>query len=285
MSPGPTARRELGQFLTTRRAKITPRRAGLPDYGSHRRVPGLRREEVALLAGISIEYYTRIERGSVGGVSDEVLHALARALQLDDVEHAHLLDLVPTAKASQRGGHHGTGGDQVRPSVQRLIDAMTGVAAFVRNARLDILSANHLGYLLYSPAFLGPARPVNLARFVFLDPRSAEFYGDWDRIAQDAVGSLRAQAARNPDRVLTDLIGELDASSDEFRVRWRGHDVRYYRSGTQPFRHPLVGHLTLEYDALEVPADPGQTIIAYSAPAGSAAQDALNQLARPDGGA
>ena len=241
-------------------------------------MPGLRREEVALLAGISIEYYTRIERGSVSGVSDEVLDSLARALQLDDVERAHLLDLVQHASSSRRGRRARTQ-DLVRPSVQRLLDSMTGVAAFVRNARLDILSANRLGYALYSPAFLDPARPVNLARFVFLNRRSADFYRDWDRIAHDAVGSLRAEAGRNPDKALTELIGELATRSDEFRVRWGGHDVGYYRSGTQPFHHPLVGNLTLEYDALEVAADPGQTIVAYSAAAGSAAREALNQLA------
>jgi transcriptional regulator with XRE-family HTH domain len=280
VTTGHDARGELGQFLRTRRAKITPGQAGLPNYGGRRRVPGLRREEVALLAGISIEYYTRIERGSVRGVSDDVLDALARALQLDDVERAHLIDLVHAANARPRGGRHSVGRDQVRPSVQRLLDSMTGVAAFVRNARLDILSANHLGYALYSPAFLDPVRPVNLARFVFLDRRSTEFYRDWDRIAHDAVGSLRAEAGRNPhDKALTGLVGELATRSDEFRVRWGGHDVRYYRSGTQPFHHALVGDLTLDYDALEIPADPGQTIVAYSAPAGSAAQYALDQLA------
>jgi transcriptional regulator with XRE-family HTH domain len=280
VTTGQDARGELGAFLRTRRAKITPRQAELPNYGGRRRVPGLRREEAALLAGISIEYYTRIERGSVRGVSDDVLDALARALQLDDVERAHLTDLVHAAKARPRGGRHSAARDQLRPSVQRLLDSMTGVAAFIRNARLDILSANHLGYALYSPAFLDPARPVNLARFVFLDRRSTEFYRDWDRIAHDAVGSLRAEAARHPDdKALTTLVGELATRSDEFRVRWGGHDVRYYRSGTQPFHHPLVGDLTLGYDALEIPADPGQTIVAYSAPAGSAARKALDQLA------
>lgn len=271
---------DIREFLASRRAKITPQQAGLPAFGGNRRVPGLRREEVALLAGISIEYYTRIERGSVRGASDDVLDALARALQLDDVERAHLIDLVHAANARPRSGRRGAARDQIRPSVRRLLDSMTGVAAFVRNARLDILAANHLGYALYSQAFLAPARPVNLARFVFLDRRSTEFYGDWDRIAHDAVGSLRAEAGRNPhDAALTSLVGELATRSDEFRVRWGGHDVRYYRSGTQPFHHPLVGDLTLEYDALEIPADPGQTIVTYSAPVGSAAQKALDQLA------
>src|SRR6266700_4136633 len=280
VSRGTDHRRELGEFLTTRRAKITPRQAGLPSYGGRRRVPGMRREEVALLAGISIEYYTRIERGSVRGASDEVLHALARALQLDDVERAHLLDLVDAANAGHRGSRRGPARDQVRPSVQRLLDSMTGVAAFIRNARLDILSANQLGSALYSPAFLDPARPVNLARFVFLDRRSTEFYGDWDGIAHAAVGSLRAEAGRDPyDRALTDLVGELSTRSQEFRVRWAAHDVKYYRSGVQPFHHPCVGDLTLTYDALEIPADPGLTIVAYTAEPDSPSQQALNQLA------
>ena len=240
-------------------------------------MPGLRREEVALLAGISIEYYTRIERGSVRGVSDEVLGALARALQLDDVERAHLADLVRTASAAPPGGRRRTA--RVRPSVQRLLDSMADVAAFVRNARLDMLSANHLGYALYSPAFLDPARPVNLARFVFLDRRSTEFYRDWDGIARDAVGSLRAEAARSPDdRALTGLIGELVTRSEEFRVRWAARDVRYYRSGTQPFHHPIAGDLTLDYDALEIPSDPDLTIVAYSAEPGTTAQQTLKQL-------
>jgi len=241
-------------------------------------VPGLRREEVALLAGISIEYYTRLERGNARGVSDEVLEALARALQLDEVERAHLIDLVRTANAARPARRRATP-QRVRPSVQRLLDSMTGTAAFVRNGRLDVLSANQLGYALYAPAFGDPARPVNLARFIFLDPRSMEFYGDWDGIAHAAVGSLRAEAGRDPyDRALTDLVGELSLRSQEFRVRWAAHDVDYYRSGVQPFRHPLVGDLTLDYDVLELPADPGQSIVAYTAEPGSPARQALDLL-------
>jgi hypothetical protein len=157
---------------------------------------------------------------------------------------------------------------------------MTGTAAFLRDGRLDILAANQLGYALYAPAFLDPVRPVNLARFIFLDPKSTEFYGDWDGIARAAVGSLRAEAGRDPyDRALTDLVGELSVRSQEFRVRWAAHDVDYYRSGVQPFHHPLVGDLTLNYDALELPADPGQTIVAYTAEPDSPAQQALNLLA------
>jgi transcriptional regulator with XRE-family HTH domain len=274
------ARRELGAFLASRRAKLTPEQAGLPNYGGRRRVPGLRREEVALLAGISIEYLQRIERGSVSGIFDEVLDALARALQLDDVERAHLVDLARAANTAPRVARRSRAGDQVRPSVQRLLDAMTGVAAFVRNARLDILSANQLGYALYAPAFLDPTRPVNLARFVFLDQRATEFYRGWNRIANDAVGSLRAEAARNPNKAMTDLVGELATRSEQFSARWAAHDVRYYRSGTQPFHHPLVGDVNLDYDALELPTAPGQTIITYSAADGTEAWEALDRLGR-----
>jgi transcriptional regulator with XRE-family HTH domain len=272
-------RAEIRQFLTTRRAKLTPEQAGLPAYGANRRVPGLRREEVALLAGISIEYYTRLERGNARGVSDEVLEALARALQLDEVERVHLIDLVRTANAARPARRRATP-QRVRSSVQRVLDSMTGTAAFLRNGRLDVLAANQLGYALYAPAFGDPARPVNLARFVFLDPKSTEFYGDWDGIAHAAVGSLRAEAGRDPyDRALTDLVGELSLRSQEFRVRWAAHDVDYYRSGVQPFHHPLVGDLTLDYDVLELPADPGQSIVAYSADPGSPARHALDLLA------
>ncbi len=272
-------RGEIRQFLTTRRAKVTPQQAGLPHYGGRRRVVGLRREEVALLAGISIEYYTRLERGDATGVSDEVLDALARALQLDDVERAHLDDLIRTANATRPTRRRPTR-ERVRLSVQRILDTMTGTAAFVRNGRLDILSANQLGYALYSPAFLDPARPVNLARFIFLDRHSTQFYGDWNGIAHAAVGSLRAEAGRDPyDRALTDLIGELSTRSPEFRVRWAAHDVKFYRSGVQPFHHPVVGDLTLNYDALEIPADPGLTIVAYTAGPDSPAQQALDELA------
>lgn len=277
-------RGEVREFLSTRRAKVTPEQAGLPRYGGRRRVAGLRRDEVAQLAGISIEYYTRLERGNIRGVSDEVLDGVARALHLDDVERAHLIDLVRMANASPVV-HRRPARQQVRPSVRRLLNSMTGTAAFLRNGRLDILAANPLGYALYSPVFDSPAshdprRPANLARFIFLDDKSGQFYRDWDGIAHAAVGSLRAEAGRAPhDRALTNLVGELSLRSQPFREQWAAHDVEYYRSGTQPFRHPLAGDLDLEYDALEIPADPGQTIIAYSAEPGSAAHQALGILA------
>jgi transcriptional regulator with XRE-family HTH domain len=277
-------RGEVRGFLASRRAKITPEQAGLPHYGGRRRVAGLRRDEVAQLAGISIEYYIRLERGNLRGVSDDVLEGIARALQLDEVERAHLVDLARMANAATTARLRPTR-ERVRPSVQRLLESMTNIAAFVRNGRLDILYANQLGYTLYSsvfesPASAGPGQPANLARFIFLDERSAQFYRDWNGIAHQAVGSLRAEAGRAPhDQALTSLIGELSMHSQSFRELWAAHDVVYYRSGVQPFRHPLAGELDLEYDALEIPADPGQTIITYSAEPGSAARDALGILA------
>jgi transcriptional regulator with XRE-family HTH domain len=269
---------EIREFLTSRRARLSPERAGLSVYGRRRRVSGLRREEVALLAGISVEYYTQIERGSVRGVSEDVLDSVARALQLDELEKTHLLDLVRTAK--QRPAKARPTAEQIRPGVQRLLDTITDAAAFVRNERLDILSANRLGYALYSEVFASPDRPPNLARFVFLDPHSRRFYRDWDGIADATVGNLRAQAGRDPyDPDLTDLVGELSMQSEDFRVRWAAHDVRQYRSGTQPFHHPLVGDLTLNYEALQLTADIGHILIVYTAEPDSPSQQALDRLA------
>src|SRR4051812_19897714 len=269
---------EIREVLTSRRGRITPDQAGLRAYGSRRRVTGLRREEVAMLAGISVEYYTQLERGTVRGVSEDVLDAIARALQLDDVERTHLFDLVRAAKQRPPKGRRTV--EHVRPGVQRLLDSMTEAAAFVRNSRLDILSANRLGYALYSEAFSNPARPANLARFVFLDARARDFYADWDGIADAGAGSLRAAAGRDPyDRDLTDLVGELSMRSDDFRARWAAHDVRRYQNGTQRFRHPLVGELTLTYEALELTADVDHILIAYMAEADSPSQQALLRLA------
>jgi transcriptional regulator with XRE-family HTH domain len=275
-------RGEIRQFLTTRRARITPEQAGLPHYGGRRRVPGLRREEAALLAGISIEYYARLERGDARGVSTEVLDGITRALQLDDVERAHLEDLVRTANTGTAGRspRRRPTRARVRSSLQRLLDSMTGSAAFLRNGRLDILAANPLGRALYSPVFESSQGPANLARFVFLDRGAVEFYRDWDGIAHAAVGSLRTEAGRDPyDRALSDLVGELSTRSQEFRERWAAHDVKYYSSGMQPFHHPLVGDLDLDYDALEIAADPGLTIVAYTAAPDTPTQQALNLLA------
>jgi transcriptional regulator with XRE-family HTH domain len=272
-------RNEIRDFLTSRRARITPERAGLPAYGGNRRVAGLRREEVALLAGVSIDYYTRLERGKATGVSESVLEGLARALQLDEAERAHLFDLVRAASTATRPRRR-PAGRQVRPSIQRILDSMTTTPAYVRNERLDILAANRLGRALYAPLFDSPAQPANPARFLFLDPAAERFYTDWERQAQDTVAMLRSLAGHNPyDRALSNLIGELSTRSEAFRTWWAAHNVRFHRSGVKRFRHPVVGDLTLAYEALDLAADPGLRISAYTAEPGTPSEDALNLLA------
>ena len=274
----PTVNNEIREFLTTRRAKLTPERAGLPTFGRNRRVAGLRREEVALIAGISVEYYTRLERGTARGVSEDVLEAVSQALQLDEAEHAHLIDLVRAANTDRLQRRPPVAAD-VRPSVRRVVDAITTLPAFVSNGRLDILYANALARALYVDLFRDPVRPVNSARFLFLDPRARSFFADWEGAKRDMVASLRAQAGHNPyDRELTDLIGLLSTRSEEFRGLWARHDVRFHRSGIKRFLHPLVGELTLTYERLELAADPGLAIVTYSGEPGSQTEAALAQL-------
>jgi transcriptional regulator with XRE-family HTH domain len=269
---------DIREFLATRRARLAPAQAGLPTYGRSRRVPGLRREEVALLAGISVEYYTRLERGNARGVSDDVLESVSRALQLDEAEHAHLIDLVRTAN-TERPPRKPSTPSQVRPSIRRLVDAMSGIPAFVSNGRLDILYANPLLEALYSEQFRDAVRPVNLARFMFLDPRARTFFPDWETNMQDSVAALRGEAGRNPyDRGLSDLVGLLSTRSEEFRVAWARHDVRFHRTGTKRMHHPLVGDITLAYERLELPADPGLALVTYSAEPGSVSEAALAEL-------
>jgi transcriptional regulator with XRE-family HTH domain len=273
------SRNEIRDFLISRRARITPEQAGLPAYGGNRRVSGLRREEVAMLAGVSVDYYIRMERGHARGVSDSVLENLVRALRLDEAERAHLYDLVRTANAGPRAPRR-PAKQQVRPAVQRLLDAMTMAPAYVRNGRLDVLAANRLGRAVFAPLFDSPARPTNTARFMFLDPAAPDFYDEWDRMAGDTVALLRAEAGRNPtDRVLSDLIGELSTRSEIFRTRWADHNVRQHRAGVKHFHHPVVGDVSLAYESLELVADPGLVLNGYSAEPGTASQDALNLLA------
>ena len=269
---------ETREFLTSRRARITPQQAGLSWYSDNRRVPGLRREEVATLAGMSVDYYTRLERGNLSGVSEPVLSALARALQLDDAERAHLFDL---ARAAQKmtSPRRGPTKQAVRPSVQRILDTFTS-PALVGNGRLDILAVNALGRALYSEMYLDPTRPVNSARFVFLDPRSTSFYLDWESAATDIVAALRSEAGRDPyDRALSDLVGELSTRSEEFRTRWAAHNVRFHRTGVKHLHHPLVGDLHLEFERMDLPADPGLTVLINTAEPGSKSEQALNLLA------
>lgn len=274
------AKSELREFLTSRRARITPEQAGLRAYGSGlRRVPGLRREEVALLAGVSVDYYTRLERGRAAGVSETVLDALARALQLDEVEHAHLFRLARAAHGSAPRRRR-RGPQRIRPSVQQILDAMTGVPAFVRNGRLDILAANRLGRAFYSQHFDSPYQPVNSARFAFLDPRAQSFYLDWEGVAKDMVAVLHEAAGRDPDdRELSDLVGELSTRSETFRSLWAAHNVRRHDTGVKAVRHPLVGEVRFTYESLELAADPGLTIFVYTAEPGSKAERALSLLA------
>jgi transcriptional regulator with XRE-family HTH domain len=268
---------DIRDFLATRRARLTPDQAGLPVYGANRRVAGLRREEVALLAGISVEYYTRLERGNVGGVSESVLDGLCHALQLDDAERDHLIRLVRAA-TSRRPARRTAGGPSVRPTIQRILD-LVPTPAFLRNGRFDILAANDLGRALYSPVYETSGTP-NSARFVFLSPAAPEFFVDFGRVQKDAVAFLRAEAGRDPyDKELQDLIGELSTRSDVFRQLWAAHDVRYHRTGTKRLRHPLVGELTLDFEAFELPGDTGQRLNVYTARPGSAAAEALGLLA------
>src|SRR5271154_1907688 len=259
------ARSEIQEFLTSRRAKITPDQVGLPIYGDNRRVPGLRREEVALLAGVSVDYYTRLERGNLTGASESVLEALTRALQLDEAERSHLFDLARAVQTTTPRRRRPTK-ELVRPSVQRVLDAMTGAPAYVRNGRGDILAANRLGDALYSEMFASPHRPVNTARFTFLDPRALNFFVDWDLVATMVVAALRSEAGRDPyDRGLTDLVGELSTQSEPLRTRWAAHNVRFHDTGVKRFHHPVVGELTLNYETMQLSADAGLTIAAYTA--------------------
>jgi transcriptional regulator with XRE-family HTH domain len=272
-------RDEVKAFLSSRRAKITPEQAGLENYNRNRRVPGLRRSEVADLAGVSVEYYAQLERGNLAGVSDSVLDALARALHLDEAEQAHLADLARAAGPATRTRRKPAVA-QVRPSVARILELMSDIPAFVGNGRGDVLAANALAQALYAPMFDDPARPANHARFAFLNPRARDFWRDWDRIASDTVAMMRTEAGRDPyDKGLTDLVGELSTRSEDFRTRWAAHDVRLHRTGTKQFHHPAVGDLNLNFETMPLPADPGLAMTLLSAPAGSPDDDALRLLA------
>jgi transcriptional regulator with XRE-family HTH domain len=268
---------DISEFLASRRAKVTPAEVGLPSYG-RRRVQGLRREEVASLAGVSIEYYRRLERGSLAGASDQVLDGVARALRLDDAERAHLFDLAraasPDGLRPKRPASIG-----LRPVFQRSLDQMT-MPALVGNARGDYLGANRLGRALYAPLLDSVEQPANGARFTFLDPAARDFFPEWEQVANDIVAGLHSESGRNPyDRRLSDLIGELSTRSDEFRSRWASRNVRFHRSGSKRIHHPIVGDLELSYESMELPADPGLALSVFTAEADSPSQRALDLLA------
>jgi transcriptional regulator with XRE-family HTH domain len=273
-------KREIQEFLTSRRARITPEQAGVRSFGSgRRRVPGLRREEVASLAGVSIAYYTKLERGDASGVSETVLEALSRALQLDDAERAHLFDLGRARQPVPRTRRRRTAPQTIRPGVQRLLDRIDA-PSYIRNGRMDILATNKLGDALYSEILANPRRPANTARFCFLDPRATTFFVDWEQTADNSVAVLRAEAGRNPhDQDLTNLIGELSTRSEDFRVRWARHDVGTHDAGIKRLHHPLVGQLELTYEGLTLAADPDLVMFAFTAEIGSKSEQVLNLLA------
>jgi transcriptional regulator with XRE-family HTH domain len=273
-------RAQAREFLISRRERITPAQAGLPGYGgSNRRVKGLRREEAALLAGVSIDYYVRMERGNLAGASEAVLDGIASALQLDEAERAHLFDLAraaqPTPPRRRRAKTSG-----VTDVIQQILDAVTEAPAWVRNARHDMLAANRLARALYAPVLADPRRPANNARFTYLDPAAREFFADWERAADDIAAMLRSEAGSNPhDKQLVELIGELSTRSEEFRTRWAAHNVRFHRTGHKRLHHPVVGPLDLDFEAMEFPAHPGLTLLTYTAAAGTPTADSLKVLA------
>ena len=270
---------EVRDFLTSRRARISPEQAGLPTYRGKRRVPGLRREEVSLLSGVSADYYTRLERGDLSGVSESVLDAVCRALQLDEAERTHLFDLARTAGPTGRP-HPTRSRRGLRPGVQRILDSMSTTPAYVRNGRFDIPGANRLGQALFADLYDGEKPGLNLARYLFLDPRSRDFYVEWDRVARDCAQALRIEAGRDPyDRALTDLVGELSTRSEEFRQWWAAHDVKLHRTATKRMHHPVVGDIELTGEALELPGDTGLTIITYTVEPDSDSSHALAFLA------
>ncbi|WP_210506346.1 helix-turn-helix transcriptional regulator [Naasia sp. SYSU D00057] len=275
-------RSEVRDFLMSRRARVSPELAGLPS-GVSRRVPGLRRSEVAALAGVSVEYYAKLERGSIAGASGSVLEAISRALQLDDTERAHLFDLARAADgipASGRPRRRPTKQSVSRPSLRWAIDAITDGIAFVRNPQQDLLAVNALGRAFYSPVLGNGGRTPNLARFQFLDPASREFYPDWETFAEMCVAIMRAEAGRDPhDRGLQDLVGELSTRSETFRALWGAHNVRTHGTGTKRFTHPVVGELVLAYEELAITAEPGLVLMVYTAEPGSPSAERLRLLA------
>jgi transcriptional regulator with XRE-family HTH domain len=275
-------RAEVREFLMTRRARVTPDVVGL-TVGPNRRVAGLRRSEVAALAGVSVEYYSKLERGAVAGASASVLDAVSRALQLDDTERTHLLDLARAADGiptSGRPRRRGSKPAAPRHSLQWALSSITDAVAFVRDQRHDLLAVNDLGRAFFSPVIGDGGRTPNLARFQFLDSAARDFYPDWDKFAEMCVAVMRAEAGRDPhDKGLQDLVGELSLRSDTFRTLWAAHNVRTHGAGTKRFQHPIVGELILAYEELAITAEPGNVMLIYSAEPGSPSAERLRLLA------
>ena len=279
-------RTEVRDFLTTRRERLTPEQAGIPSYGGRRRVKGLRREEVAMLAGMSTDYYTRLERGNLTGVSAEVLESLARALRFDEAERAHLFDLAATSNPTSQSRRQAADTTRrtsaptgVREGVHRILNALDA-PAYVSNGRMDVLTTNRLGRALFTDAYGQATSGFNLARYLFLDPRSRDFYLEWDTVARDSVASLRTYAGRNPyDRGLTDLVGELSTRSTQFAGWWATHTVKFHRTSTKKPHHSAIGDLKVTGEAVELPGDPGLRIVIYTVEPASPSEQALAFLA------
>lgn len=268
----------LGEFLRSRRARTTPRQAGLSDDGGSRRVPGLRREEVARLAGVSVDYYVRLERGRRLNVSETVLDAISRALRLDPVERAHLLQLAKPAAGRPR--RTATRPQPVRPGLRDLLRILEDTPALVLGRRLDVLASNQMARALLTDFDALPHRERNLVRFMFCDETARSLYTHWDTHAQDIVASLRRDAGRHPDDpLLAELVGELSIRDEDFRRWWADQNVHRHTHGTKHFHHPTVGPLTLNYESLTLPADPDQRLSVYTAEAGSSSEEALRLLA------
>ncbi len=277
---GMDVRNEIREFLSSRRARLNPEQAGLPAYGGNRRVKGLRREEVAMLAGVSVDYYVRMERGSLSGASESVLDALASALQLDEAEREHLYALARESGANGSRRKRKTPGT-LRPALRQILDAFSDAPAWIRNGRHDVLAMNQLARALYAPLLADPRRPANTARFVYLHPEQAEsFFVDYDQITRDSAAMLRLEAGSNPhDEQLIALVGELSTRSELFRQRWASQDVRFHRSGRKRLNHPVVGQLDLDFEAMTLPSEPGLQLNVYTAAAGTPTADGLKLLA------
>ncbi|WP_454050107.1 helix-turn-helix transcriptional regulator [Cellulomonas sp. Marseille-Q8402] len=278
MDPGQTA----GEFLMSRRARLAPSDVGLAATPGWRRVPGLRRDEVAALAGVSAEYYARLERGAIGGASDAVRDAVAVALRLDEAERQHLHDLARSASRPGRGGRGRRRPARVSASLQRVLDTL-GAPGYVRDGRLEVVAANPLARALHAPVYDFAAEtgaPVSLARFAFLSPGASSFYPDRDRVTRSCVAALRGALGRDPDdRELLALVHELASRSSRFTELWATHDVHLHRTGVKRLRHPDVGVLALDFDVLHLAAEPDLTLVLYSAAPGTPAAAGLALLA------
>ena len=266
---------ELREFLRTRRARLHPEAVGLSSYGGRRRVPGLRREELAQLAGVSFDYYVRLEQGRSLNASDSVLDAISAALRLSPTERAHLFDLARPRGAGPET--HETAG--VRPGLRRLIETITDTPAFLLDRRFDVVAWNDLAAALIVDWSTLPRPDRNLPRFLFLDERARSVYADWSGAARDSVATLRMAAGRNAnDPALNALIGELSVKSREFGRLWARHDVKERSHGVKRFRHAIAGEITVSYEALHLPADPGMTLMIYTVEAGSPSAAAMQRL-------